>query len=108
MGKWWKLAVGTLAGLAVIAAGGVYAGLQLAERKQARRVNVKVQAVAVASEAAGLERGRYLFTSRGCVDCHGANGGGRVFVEKGDDLRIKGPNITRGSGSVVAGYQGED
>jgi mono/diheme cytochrome c family protein len=108
MGKWWKVAGGTLAGLAVIAAAGVYAGLQLAERKQARRVQVKVQAVAVAAGAAALERGRYLFTSRGCVDCHGSNGGGRVFVEKGDDLRIKGPNITRGTGGVVAAYQGED
>src|SRR6185436_3363220 len=76
MGKWWKVAGGTLAGIAALAAAGVFAGLQLAERKQARKVEVKVQALAVSADAAALERGRYLFTSRGCVDCHGANGAG--------------------------------
>jgi len=29
---------------------------------------------------ATLERGRYLFASRGCVDCHDAKGQGREFV----------------------------
>jgi cytochrome c553 len=108
MAKWLKVAGGIVAGLALLAAAGVFAGLQLAERKQARRVEVKVQALALAVDAAALERGRYLFASRGCVDCHGADGAGKVFVEKGDDLRIKGPNITRGRGGVVAAYQGED
>jgi len=108
MGKRWKIAGGLVAGVVVLAALGVFAGLQLSERKQARRVAVKVQAVQVAADAAALDRGRYLFSSRGCVDCHGANGAGRVFVEQGDDLRIKGPNITRGSGGVVAAYRAED
>ena len=45
------------------------------------------------SDAAALERGRYLFSTRGCVDCHGADGAGRVFVDDGS-MRIKGPNIS--------------
>ena len=53
-----------------------------------------------------LERGKYLFESRGCVDCHGANGGGREFVNDGKGLRIAGANIT--PGGVTAGYQPED
>ncbi|MCG2593232.1 cytochrome c [Ramlibacter sp. XY19] len=108
MRKGWKIAGGIVAGLVLLAVVGVFAGLQLSERKQARRVAVQVQALPVAADASALERGRYLFTSRGCVDCHGANGAGRVFVEKGDDLRIKGPNITRGSGGVTVAYRGED
>ena len=52
MGKWWKLAGGTLAGVAVVAAAGVFAGLQLAERKQARRVEVKVKGPGSGRESA--------------------------------------------------------
>ena len=51
---------------------------------------------------------RYLFSSRGCVDCHGADGAGRTFVDDGRGVRIKGPNISPGPGSLVVRYQPED
>ena len=57
----------------------------------ARKVEVAVKPVAYASGQQALERGKYLFESRGCVDCHGANGGGREFVNDGKGLRIAGP-----------------
>jgi cytochrome c553 len=60
------------------------------------------------SDGAALERGSYLYASRGCVDCHGANGAGRLFLDDGNGLRIAGPNITTGPGGVVAGYRPED
>lgn len=108
MKRWLKWAAVLAAGLAVVAAGAAFAGLQLAERKMQRKVEVDVRPVAFTSDAAALERGRYLYASRGCVDCHGANGGGRTFVEDGESLRIRGPNISPGPGSVVAGYGPED
>jgi mono/diheme cytochrome c family protein len=73
-----------------------------------RKVDVTVKGVPFRDDAASLERGRYLFASRGCVDCHGAKGGGAVFVDDGKGLRIAGPNISPGPGSVVAGYTPED
>ena len=108
MGKWWKRGALALGIVGVVAAGAVAAGLQMADRRMARQVSVTVQPVALRSDAAAVERGRYLYASRGCVDCHGANGGGRVFVDNGSDLHIKGPNITAGAGGVVAGYQPPD
>jgi mono/diheme cytochrome c family protein len=108
MGKWMKRGALALAVVVVAGAAAVAGGMQLAERRMARQVDVKVQPVALRSDAAGLERGRYLFASRGCVDCHGSHGGGRVFADNGSDLRIKGPNITRGPGGVVASYQPQD
>lgn len=108
MRKWLKRA-GVLAGaFAIVAAGAVFAGLQLGERKMQRKVQVDVRPVAFTSDAAAVERGRYLYASRGCVDCHGASGGGHTFVEDGESLRIRGPNISPGPGSVVAGYTPED
>src|SRR5678815_1383495 len=108
MGKWIKWGALALGVLLVLAAAGVATGLQLAERKMARKVDVTVQPVALGSDTAALQRGKYLFSSRGCADCHGANGTGKVFVDNGKDLRIKGPNITTGSGGVVAAYQPAD
>src|SRR5687768_5610811 len=108
MNKWWKAALAVLAGLAVLAVALVFLGLQLAERRMARRVEVPVQPVALASDAVGLERGRYLFASRGCAECHGANGAGKVFAEDGKGLLLKGPNITTGAGGATARYRPED
>jgi mono/diheme cytochrome c family protein len=102
--QWLKITAWVLAGLVVVAAAAVLTGLQLAQSKMQRKVDVTVQPVPVRTDAQALERGKYLYASRGCVDCHGANGAGRMFVDDGG-LRIAGPNITTGPGGVVAAYQ---
>lgn len=104
---WVRGVLGGVVGLVVLAALLVGVGLFLAERKMQRRVEVPVQPVALRSDAASLERGKYLFSSRGCVDCHGSTGTGKTFVDDGD-LVIAGPNITTGPGGVVAAYQPVD
>lgn len=109
MDKRWIRALGAgLVGLAALAAGVTGVGLFLAQQKMQRHVDVPVQPVAMRSDAASLERGRYLYASRGCTDCHGANGAGRLFLDDGNGLRIAGPNITTGPGGMVAGYRPED
>ncbi|HMA09321.1 MAG TPA: c-type cytochrome, partial [Ramlibacter sp.] len=57
-------------------------------------------------DAQSLQHGKYLFESRGCAECHGANGAGREFVNDGKGVRLAGPNIT--AGGVTAAYQPED
>lgn len=105
MKRWIKRTVVLLAALLVLATTAVLAGLYLGAQKMKRQVTVPVAALTVQPANASLERGRYLFSSRGCVDCHGANGAGRMFVDDGKGLRIKGPNLTTGPGGVVAAYQ---
>ena len=108
MKTWLKRLGAVLVALLVLAGGAVFAGLQLADSKMKRKVEVPVQAVALRSDAQSLERGKYLFASRGCVDCHGSNGAGKVLVDDGKGLRIKGPNISPGAGSVTASYRAPD
>lgn len=109
MRRWMKITIGVAAGLALLAGAAGVAGTQMGESRMHRKVEVAVQPVAYVDDARSLERGRYLFTSRGCVDCHGANGAGRSFVEDaGAGLHIRGANITRGPGGVVADYRPED
>jgi mono/diheme cytochrome c family protein len=103
MKRWLWWIGGALLALVVLAAVAVAIGWQLAERKQQRRIDVKIAPLAVAAGAVSVERGRYLYNSRGCADCHGANGGGRTFVDDGS-LVIAGPQIAPGKRSATAAY----
>ncbi|MEJ6024102.1 cytochrome c [Ramlibacter sp. PS4R-6] len=105
MKPWMKWTLGVLVALVALVAAAAAIGWQMAASKMDRTVTVPARAVAYVEDQQSLARGKYLFESRGCVDCHGANGGGRVFVEK-DDLKIAGPNIT--AGGATAAYQPAD
>lgn len=104
---WMRALLAGLAALVLLGATALGLGVFLAERKMQRFVDVPVKPVALRNDAASIERGKYLFASRGCVDCHGSAGTGRTFAEDGG-LVIAGPNITTGPGGVVAGYQPVD
>ncbi len=59
--------------------------------------------VAAATSPEALERGEYLFNSRGCAECHGTDGAGKVMIDSGGFF-VKTPNITPAEGSVVANF----
>ena len=90
-----------------VAATALAAGHVLATRKQQRTVAVEVQAVVLPGDARARERGGYLYASRGCADCHGADGGGRRFIDNGA-FRATWPHISPGPGSVTTGYSAAD
>jgi mono/diheme cytochrome c family protein len=102
MNRWIRRTAITLGLLALAAGSAVLLGEHLAQRRAERKVDVAVQAVAYRSDATALARGRYLFNSRGCVDCHGAAGGGRTLVDDGQGLHIAGPNLTMGNPALAA------
>ena len=81
--------------LVVIGLSLVVAANLLFDRKRQRVVKVDVQPISVVADTAALERGKYLFMSRGCGDCHGANGAGRAFIDEPDGgFYVRSPNIT--------------
>lgn len=100
--KWAAIVIGGLALLVAVAA---FIGLQMGESKKARVVNVTVAPVPYATDPQSLERGKYLYESRGCADCHGANGAGRDFV-KTDSVHLAGANIT--PAGITASYKPTD
>jgi mono/diheme cytochrome c family protein len=107
MNKWVKRTSFVLVSLALIGVGIVVVGKAEGERKVARKIALTVAPVAVRIDPAAIEQGRYLFTTRGCADCHGANGGGMTVVNEGPMLVIS-PNITAGANSVTTDYRIED
>jgi mono/diheme cytochrome c family protein len=108
--NWWlRRIIAVLLLLAALAGAAVSIGLWMAERRALRGVDLPtVQAVLLPSDSSALERGRYLFESRGCAECHGADGGGRTFAKEGDSLELAAPNITKVSGGVVGFYKPVD
>lgn len=92
---------GVVAALLLIGVSLVMLGLQRGQQRAERIVQVDVRPVAFRDDAAALERGRHLFASRGCADCHGAGGGGATLVDDGKGTRLAGPNITRGNPALA-------
>lgn len=90
--KWALTGLLTIALLAVAAAG---TGLLLEQRRLARTVHIDVSDLTLPRDAHALVRGKYLFESRGCTDCHGMAGEGRSIVEA-SGVHLAGPDITRG------------
>jgi mono/diheme cytochrome c family protein len=106
--KWLKRGGIAVLGLVALAASALVVGAQMGVRKMNRNVDVKVQPVALRDDAAGIERGRYLYLSRGCTECHGVDGAGKDVVNDGKGMHIHAPNITPGQGGVVARYDATD
>jgi mono/diheme cytochrome c family protein len=106
MKPWIRWTAAGVAVLVVLAGGAAALGYQMSERKMTRKIDLAVKPVAYTSDAKALARGKYLFESRGCAECHGANGGGREFVNDGKGVRLAGPNIS-GAGATAA-YKPED
>jgi len=107
MNKWIKRTLVAVVGVGVLGAAGLALGAYLGDRKATRHIDLNVAAVDIPNDAASLERGRYLFATRGCTDCHGGNGAGKTFID-GGGLYAKAPNISTGPGNVVAAYRAED
>lgn len=108
MNPWIRRGLVAALALTALAAGTVAAGTLLAEQRMNRRLDIVPAALVLKSDAATLERGRYLYASRGCADCHGLDGAGRTFVDDGKGLKLAGPNISPGPGGVVGAYRAQD
>ena len=107
MNRWLKWG-GVIVLVLVLALGAVIAtGLTMGEQRIARRIDIKVEPVPSRTEAPAVERGRYLYNSRGCVDCHGDNGGGATLADDGKGLKLAGSNLTSGN-PRMATYQAVD
>lgn len=104
MRPWVRRTAFGLVTVGALAALGLAAGAHFGERKRQRVVAVQVAPVTLPTDASAVERGRYLFVSRGCTDCHGIDGAGRDVVRDGAGLHIRAPDITPAAGSVVARY----
>ena len=94
MRKFFKWVAG-LVGVLLLAVVALYAVAYLrSEQALAQTYAVSDPPLTVQRDAATLARGKHIFDTRGCGDCHGAAGEGRVLFEAGPVMKIVPPNIT--------------
>ena len=109
MRKPFKIALVSLATLAVSIVVAVVVVSWLADRKMHRLVTLPPLQVTFASTDGQLDHGQYLFNTRGCMECHGADGGGHVVIDdKESGFFVRAPNITSGSASPARNYTDAD
>ena len=90
--RWIGIALGSLAGLAIIAYVVLYA---LSERVLRRTYEVPVVALSIPNDPASIVEGRRLATVRGCfAGCHGKEAAGAVMFDEPMIGRIVAPNLT--------------
>ena len=64
------------------------------EQALARHFTINDPPLAIAHDAATIARGQHLFTTRGCQDCHGADGIGHLVFDAGPVIHLVAPNLT--------------
>jgi mono/diheme cytochrome c family protein len=100
-----KTFLAIIAAIVAVAAAVALAALWLGDRKLDRRVDVRVVPVAYQQPTPRvLKQGKYLFESRGCGECHGMDGAGRVMIDEPGGLYVRTPDITSARVSMVASY----
>lgn len=102
-----KILVGIVVVVALVAGGAAAFATFGSEMKLHRTVQVPVTLISLPADQAALDRGAYLYKSRGCALCHGANGAGAVVINDGG-MFVKAPHISPGEGSVTLAYKPED
>ncbi len=69
---------------------------------------VDVTPIAIPEDAASIEEGHRLYLARGCGDCHGENGAGRLVFDGGPVGRYVAPNLTTGARGLSDDYSADD
>ncbi|QSX77864.1 c-type cytochrome [Agrilutibacter solisilvae] len=90
--KWVAMVVG----VAVLAAGTLVAvSWALTGRALERTYAINDPPLKITRDAGTLARGEHLFATRGCADCHGRQGEGRVLIDEPGLMRVVPTNLTR-------------
>lgn len=103
--KWGGIVLGALVVVAVVAAIAVYL---VSNARMNTSYALMPEAVTIAEDSASVAYGRHIATIRGCVDCHGDNLAGKLFIDAGPVAKLYSSNLTAGEGGIGAAYSDVD
>lgn len=103
--KWTGITLGVLVLLVV----GFYIKASVSVNKRLdHKHTVAAQAISIPSDSAALALGARLVKAKGCTDCHGADLGGKVFIDDPMLGRLIARNLTKGQGGLPSDHSAED
>lgn len=103
--KWLAIIVGVLVLLIVIAGIAVFT---MSNSKMNKKYDITPLAVEIPTDSLSIAEGQRLFKSRGCADCHGDRGEGKIMIDNPAPGKIVAVNLTKGKGGLPASYGAED
>jgi mono/diheme cytochrome c family protein len=109
MSKWPKRLLFAAGAVLFIVGAGASTVYVTSERKLGKVYDLAMAPVAIPTDAAGVERGRHLAGAVAiCVECHGADLGGRIFIDVAPLGLFVASNLTRGMGGVGDRYRDQE
>ncbi|KAA3662412.1 MAG: cytochrome C [Calditrichaeota bacterium] len=103
--KWLAILVAGVVVLIIIAGIGIYV---MSNSHFNKKYDIMPETVEIPSDSASVVEGRRLFVTRGCVDCHGENGEGSIFIDNPAPGTVVGVNLTQGEGGLPENYSATD
>lgn len=88
---------GALVGALLVAALFVFV---VSNQRLQRRFEVPDEPLTIPTDAASISRGEHLARTRGCMECHGAEGRGGIFLRAMPVMDLHPSNITRGGATA--------
>jgi mono/diheme cytochrome c family protein len=109
MSKWPKRLLVAAVAVVLIVGAGASTVFMTTERKLGTVHDFAMSPIAVPTDAASLERGRHIASSlSSCVECHGADLGGKIFIDEAPIGLFVASNLTRGEGGVGDRYSDQE
>lgn len=102
--RWAAIGIAGLLSIAVLAVGILYT---VGSSRLGRSYEATTALLTVNGDAASIARGEHLSRIHGCIDCHGDQFDGRVFVDD-PPFRVVASNLTRGAGGIGQSYDATD
>lgn len=103
--RWAGFGVVGVVLLLAVAYGALYG---YTEYRLKRTFEVPRVALSLSDDPEVIARGRHIATVRGCVDCHGATLGGKLFIDAGPVGVLYASNLTVGRGGIGTTYSDAD
>src|SRR4030081_1985653 len=92
-----------VAGVVLVIAAGSASIYYISDNRLTQKIDVPVESIVVPTDITSIQRGQHMASAvAACVDCHGPNLAGKVFVDDPALGRIVSPNLTRGRGGIGA------
>lgn len=100
---------GIILGVIVVIIAGFFTKAYISvEGRRNTHYAMDVQQVAISSDSAILAHGARLAKAKGCTECHGADLGGKVFIDDPALGHVVAANLTKGNGGLPADYTTTD
>src|SRR5688572_9481432 len=109
MGKFFRVLAYVVVGIVVLVLTVAGIGYAVSNSRINKTYTIDQPALAIPTDSASVERGKHIAVALGkCVDCHGEDLSGKIFIDAPPVGTIIADNLTGGAGGVGKAYTDAD